>query len=227
MDQGWHIRGDNGAATKAAFDLRGGFVEFNYDVSKANTGVNTNIYTISPTIQSSGFNKDRDYCDGADNSSPWCMEDDWVESNGNCGGATTLHTVPGPGQKCGSWGCRAEYHYNGQTNLKWRIEYDTQGHMTVKWGGNTVSPSSLNPGAQDSDWNVVVNTMASKGVVLYSSQWGNWVPVESCGPAAHEPSGTVDNSEFSITGLRIQGRVVQGPEPRKCGGMAGNSSIMV
>lgn len=218
MDRGWHIKGDNGAATKAAFDLRGGYVEFVYDVSKVARGVNTNIYTISPTIKPSGFVKTSDYCDGAENSSPWCMEDDWVESNGNCGGATTLHTVPGPGQKCGSWGCRAEYHYNGQTKLKWRVEYDTSGRMTVKRGGQSVGPNSLNPGAQGSDWDVVKNTMASKGVVLYSSLWGNWVPVKSCGPAAAEPSSQVDNSEFTISGLVIKGRVAQGPEPKKCSG---------
>lgn len=229
QDGGWHIKGGNGAATKAAYDLRGGYVEFNYDVSKANTGVNTNIYTISPTIKPSGFVKNTDYCDGADHSKDgsgiqWCMEDDWVESNGPCGGATTLHTVPGPGQFCGAYGCRASYHYNGQTNMKWRIEYDMQGHMTVKRGDQTVSPSSLNPAAKDSDWAVVATTMASKGIVIYSSQWGGWVPVDSCGPAAKDPSPTVDASEFTISGLKIQGRVVQGPEPKKC---SGNSTVLV
>lgn len=226
-DGGWHIKGGSGAASKAAYDLRGGYVEFTYDVSKAGTGVNTNIYTISPTIKPSGFVKETDYCDGADNPLPWCMEDDWVESNGNCGGATTLHTVPGPGMFCGSWGCRAEYHYNGQTSVKWRIEYDMQGHMTVKRGGETVSPGSLNPAAKDSDWAVVAKTMAEKGVVLYSSQWGGWVPVDSCGPAAHDPSPTVDNSEFSISGLTIQGRVVQGPEATKCSGTSEKAESVV
>jgi len=218
MDGGWKIHGGSGAATKAAFDLRGGYVEFTYDVSKVGRGVNTNIYTISPTIKPSGFNKGTDYCDGADNPSPWCMEDDWVESNCNCGGATTLHTVPGPGQFCGSWGCRSEYHYNGVTSDKWRVEYDENGHMTVKRGSQTISPSSLSPGAKDSDWEVVKTTMASKGVVLYSSQWGNWVPVDSCGPATKEPSPIVDNSEFTISNLKISGRVAQGPEPKRCGG---------
>lgn len=215
-DGGWRIKGGCGAASKSSYDLRGGYVEFTYDVSKAGKGINTNIYTISPTIKASGFVKETDYCDGAINPSPWCMEQDWVESNGNCGGATTLHTVEGPGQFCGAWGCRAEYHYNGETNVKWRVEYDMAGHMTVKRGGQTVSWNSLNPAAKDSDWDVSASTMESKGIVIYSSQWGNWVPVDSCGPATKEPSPILDNSEFSISGLKIHGRVVQGPEPTKC-----------
>merc|ERR1712070_1363798 len=111
---------------------------------------------------------------------------------------------------------RAEYHYNGQTNQKWRIEYDMQGHMTVKHGDQTVSPSSLNPAAKDSDWGVVVSSMTSKGVVIYSSQWGGWVPVASCGSAAQDP--IPGSTEFAITGLKIQGSVVQGPQPTKCSG---------
>lgn len=233
MDGGWHIKGGCGAATKSAYDLRGGYVEFTYDVSKAGNGVNTNIYTISPTIKASGFVRESDYCDGADHTNdkppshiPWCMEDDWVESNSKCGGATTLHTVPGPGMFCGSWGCRAEYHYNGKTSQKWRIEYDMQGHMTVKHGDETVSPSSLNPAAKDSDWAVVTNTMATKGVVIYSSQWGGWVPVDSCGPATTDAS-VIAASEFTISGLTIHGRVVQGPEPKKCGNSTGRAESVV
>lgn len=222
QDGGWTVTGGGGAATKTAFNLLGGYVEFTYDVSKVSTGVNTNIYTISPTLGAGGSYSQDKYCDGA-GVKPWCMEDDWVESNGNCGGATTLHTVQGPGQFCGSWGCRAEYHYNGQTSLKWRIEYDTTGHMTVKYGGQTVGPGSLNPAAKDSDWNVVVDFMKSKGVVIYSSQWGGWVPVDSCGPAAQEPINP--NSAFTISGLKISGTVVQGPEPKKCG--SGNATVVV
>lgn len=226
MDGGWTIKGGSGAGTKSAFNLLGGYAEFTYDVSKVNTGVNTNIYTISPPIKSTGF-VTADYCDGADNDKPWCMEDDWVESNGNCGGATTLHTVPGPGMFCGSWGCRQEYHYNGQTKQDWRVEYTQDGQMTVKHGSETVGPNSLNPAAKGSDWDVVKNTMSSKGTVLYSSQWGNWVPVDSCGPAAHDPSPSVDNSAFTISGLKIYGTVVQGPEPRKCSDLLQNESTTI
>lgn len=218
MDGGWTIHGGAGVATKSAYNLIGGFVEFTYDISQVGQGVNTNIYTISPTFSNpSGFVKDNDYCDGADGSRAWCMEDDWVESNGNCGGATTLHTVPGGGMFCGSWGCRATYQYNGAHSDRWRVSYDEGGGMHVTRGGQTVSPEMLSPGAQNSDWEIVRNTMASKGVVLYSSLWGNWVPLtDQCGPATAEPSPTVDNSQFTISNLRISGTVVQGPEPTRC-----------
>merc|ERR1712228_588440 len=105
--------------------------------------------------------------------------------------------------------------------------YTQDGQMTVKHGSETVGPSSLNPGEKSSDWDVVKNTMTSKGTVLYSSQWGNWVPVDSCGAAAHDPSPTVDNSMFSITGLKIFGTVVQGPQPRKCSDLVQENTTIV
>merc|ERR1719454_997939 len=89
QDGGWSIQGDSGAATKAAFNLLGGYVEFDFDVSGANTGVIPNIYTISPSFGRE-FVKDNNYCDMGQNDSPDCLEIDWIESNGGCGGATTL-----------------------------------------------------------------------------------------------------------------------------------------
>merc|ERR1712224_168469 len=83
-----------GAATKSAYNLLGGFVEFDIDLSGVTPGVNANIYTISPGIGGGGYQQGN-YCDGAVNDKPWCLEVDWIESNGNCGGATTLHTKAG------------------------------------------------------------------------------------------------------------------------------------
>ena len=41
------------------------------------------------------LNKSRDYCDGGSAPGPgYCLEVDWVESNGHCGGASALHAVP-------------------------------------------------------------------------------------------------------------------------------------
>jgi hypothetical protein len=93
---GWSIHGGGAAATKASFNLLGGSVEWDIDFSQTNIGVNGNIYTISPTgISSSGF-EPHNYCDGSKPAgSEWCVEVDWIESNGHCGGQTTLHDVPG------------------------------------------------------------------------------------------------------------------------------------
>merc|ERR1719420_1783266 len=51
--------------------------------------------------------------------------------------------------------------------------------------------------------------MKSKGAVLYSSQWVGWVPGD-CG------GGDLGSSVFAVKNLKITGRVVQGPEPRRC-----------
>merc|ERR1712060_689101 len=44
----------------------------------------------------------------------------------------------------------------------------------------------------------------------YSSQWTGWVP-GSCGG-----DGNLGASTFSVSNLKIQGKVIQGPEPRRC-----------
>jgi len=72
-DGGWSIQGDGGAATKASFNLLGGFVEFDFDVSSANTGVIPNIYTVSPDGIGGGFTSDS-YCDMGENDKPDCLE---------------------------------------------------------------------------------------------------------------------------------------------------------
>jgi len=210
-NQGWEVHGNGGVATKAAFNLVGGFVEFDIDLSGVNTGVNANIYTISPSIDSSGYSGDK-YCDGADNDKPWCLEVDWLESNGNCGGATTLHTKAGPGSDgCTSWGCRASYHYNGHSSFHMRIEYGEDGSWTTIRDGQTIDAGSLSPSPGSGDWSVIKSAYASKGAVIYSSEWTGWVPVEDCGT-----SGDLPSSHFSIKNLKIKGSVVQGPTPQAC-----------
>jgi len=93
-DGGWTVNGGGGVASKAAFNLLGGYVEYDIDLSNVDNGVNANIYTISPaSFSGSYFNKTLDYCDGAATGSDWCMELDWIEANGHCGGASTIHTI--------------------------------------------------------------------------------------------------------------------------------------
>ena len=88
-------------ATKASFNLLGGFAEFDHDFSAVNDGVNDNIYSISSRLHGDVFSKGADYCDGGGNTSKpagkggYCLEVDWIESNGKCGGATAIHDVPG------------------------------------------------------------------------------------------------------------------------------------
>lgn len=213
-DGGWNIQGNGGAATKAAFNLNGGYVEFDFDVSQANTGVIPNIYTVSPTGIGGGFTQGQ-YCDDGQNDQPDCLEVDWIESNGGCGGATTLHTVSGTGPgACNYWGCRSTYSF-GSSTFHMKVEYGNDGKFTITRDGKVLSGDSLDPAASGSDWGVVKSTYESRGAVIYSSQWtGSWVPADFCGSGP----GDLDGSHFRISNLKVSGTVVQGPEPQLCSG---------
>eukprot|EP00939_MAST-03C_sp_MAST-3C-sp1_P004966 g4966.t1 len=213
QDQGYEIHGAGGVATKAAYNMIDGYVEYDVDFSTVNTGVNANVYSISPkNIDGTGYVKD-DYCDGADNSSPWCVEVDFVESNGNCGGATTLHTVEGPGSNgCTSWGCRFDYHYKGKSSFHMRVDFAVDGTWTTTRDGVVISGSMMSPQPGASDWQTIKGAYESQGAVIYSSEWTGWVPVSDCGT-----SGDLSSSHFAVSNMKIKGKVVQGPPPAACG----------
>merc|ERR1712048_705816 len=178
---------------------------------------NANIYTISPKFNKDHFNKTLDYCDGAASVADWCTEMDWIESNGACGGATTIHTIEGGGGNgCTAWGCRVEYHYNGKSKFHMRIEYDDNSKWTVIRDGQQLSGFSPQP--DDSTWSVVKAAYEQQGAVIFSSQWTGYVPVrdcclnESCSPDA----GALADSIFKVSNLIISGKVVQGSAPHLC-----------
>lgn len=184
------------------------------DVSQSQTGVIPNIYSFSPSnLGGGGFDTNDKYCDGADNEHPWCMEMDWMESNGGCGGATTWHTIPGPGNEgCTSYGCRVTQHHNGP-RFHMKVSYDGSGNPTVVKDGRTLGGFSPSPEGGFAE--KVKSTHARLGAAIYSSQWtSSWVPAEDCGGGP----GNLDGSTFSISNLKIQGSVVQGPVPSLCSG---------
>ena len=210
---GWSITGGGAAATKASFNLLGGSVEYDIDLSHANTGVNANIYTISPTGISgwTGFNQGN-YCDGAKTGGDWCVEVDWIESNGNCGGQTTLHTVAGSwGSGCNAGGCANSYTYNGASSFHMKVTFGTDGSWTTCRDWDCISMLNLSPMPGGSDVATLVKYYSGVGAVIYSSQWQGWVPVASCGGG-----GDLQSSSFKISNLRIIGTVVQGPTPTAC-----------
>lgn len=208
-NQGYQIQGGGAVATKAAYNLLGGSVEFDISFAGVHTGVNANIYTISPSIGSGGFSQNN-YCDGAKTGSGWCLEVDWIESNGNCGGASTLHTVPGPGSVgCTQWGCQKEYMYNGTPTFHMKITYNTDGTWNTFRDGRDIG--ALRPAPRAQDISILKQAYQSKGGVIYSSQWTGWVPVSRCGT-----SGDLHSSYFEVKNLVITGQVVQGPQPTRC-----------
>lgn len=228
-DQGWTTHGWGAAATASAFNLLGGTVEYDVDFSAVQVGVNANVYTISPHISGTKFSE-KDYCDGSlGQGVPWCVEVDWIESNGDCGGATTLHTKDQSGGEdgCTSWGCRTTYMYKGQSSFHMRIEYGTDGTWTTHRGGEVIDAGTMSPRPSSSSWAELKRQYESKGAVIYSSLWTGWVPTQSsCGGGMANVAGLAA-SHMSVSNLRITGSVVQGPTPQLCGHDLKNETIVV
>ena len=60
------------------------------------------------------------------------------------------------------------------------------------------------------NWNILKTQCEQRGAVIYSSQLTGWVPVSQC-----ETQGNLNSSTFTISNLRIYGKLKQGPETRK------------
>jgi len=212
-DQGWTINKAGRASTKAAYNLLGGSVEFDIDLKNAHTGVNQNFYTVSPTDLGGKAYETSKYCDGQEPKGRWCMELDLLESNGDCGGATTLHTANHAKQGCNRGGCQATFKYPGGSNLKFKAEWNDKGEMTINLNGKPfVDGGKMNPKPDKQATGLVVSTMKKSGVVFVSSQWKGWVPLASNCSSKND----LDSSSFSISNLVIRGSVVSGPKPKTC-----------
>jgi len=225
VNQGWTITSGGGVASKASYNLLGGWISYTANFNSDPIGVNGNIYSISPTFSggsSSSFNKGSDYCDGQGSGSTWCVEVDWIESNGFCGGATTLHTVQGSGSGCNSGGCQSSYAYgsngnpatsSGSAQFTMNVSFSTSGVVTVIRAGSQISAFSPTPGS--SDYSTLASYYSSRGAVIYSTLWTGWVPESSCGT-----SGNLNGASFSISNLQLYGTIVQGPAATLCSGSA-------
>eukprot|EP00929_Paragymnodinium_shiwhaense_P036147 TRINITY_DN1941_c0_g1_i1.p1 TRINITY_DN1941_c0_g1~~TRINITY_DN1941_c0_g1_i1.p1 ORF type:complete len:334 (+),score=34.31 TRINITY_DN1941_c0_g1_i1:55-1002(+) len=197
---GWTIRGQRRVSSKASFNLAGGFIEWDMDLSGAHGNINNNFYLTYLSRPNCGINC---YCDSG-GSAPGCAEMDLTENNGNCWQATTWHPDPSGGDHGGE---AQEGGLSPQTHFK--AEWDATGdHLDVHVGGNTHGGSGLK------------DVMVQHGGVIYSSQWQGWVPGGGrCG------YGDLGSAVFSVKNLKIRGTVVQGPKPRLCSEL--NSTIIV
>lgn len=184
---GWHIQGGGRVSSKASYNLAGGSVEFDMDLSNAHGGVNNNVYATYPKDGHS-------YCDSGGSCTSCCAEYDWTENNGNCAQATTWHHDRSGGDHGGQ-----QYIGGVSSNVHVKVTWNTDAsssHVTV--GGNNYSGEGF------------ADVMSQYGLVIYSSQWTGWVP-GSCGG-----DGVLGASSFSVQNLRIVGKVVQGPQPAQC-----------
>jgi len=209
---GWDVRGSAGVHGRQTFNLLGGYVEFDIDTSGAHTGVNNNLYLVSP--DPSYFKATND-CDIQGQGKPSCMEMDIIENNGNCIAQTTWHTWPNHNGGCDRGGCWGKHYRKGKTHIK--AEFSGDGWMTVYMDNQKVNVDHPVPSAACHKY--VHDTMARVGAQIQSSQWVGWVPSGTCGG-----SGDLGSSSFKIENLRVSGTVVQGPRPPTCGG---NSTVVV
>jgi len=188
--QGWHIQGQRRVSSKASFDLKAGSVEWDMDLSQSHGGVNSNMYVTFPHQANCGK---ACYCDSG--ATGGCAEMDYTENNGGCFQATTWHEDVSGGDKSGHGGTGGLS--GGVVHMK--ATYSSDGNqLDMQIGGNHYSGHGI------------ADQMSQYGAVIYSSQWVGWVP-GNCGG-----DGNLQASSFSVSNLKITGRVVQGPEPRKC-----------
>jgi hypothetical protein len=203
---GYSMYGPGYVGGKTPYNLLGGYVSWTMDTSQSQSGVNTNLYTISPQngVESSG------YCDIQENGSSQCLEMDMIEANGNCEMASTWHTFGNSNGNCDEGGCATLTSISGKFTMK--ATFSEDGWMTTEMNGVMLGDPSPYPSAEAKS--VVVDTMDSIGAALWSSQWEGWVPDDGRGCPGY--GGGVDYSQFTISDLVVSGHVVQGPNPTKC-----------
>lgn len=243
-DQGWTLNTGGRVSTKGAFDLLGGYVEFEMDVSKTLIGVNTNLYGIFPipTVSKGNFDVSN-YCAGqVSENDLYCPEMDIVESNGPVAWATTWHTqakltgndTTDPNSwGCDPHGCAAERLYKpplpysascnaepgvidaarpitvrtefGQMNASVKVTFSQRNASVVLEGNDFKNDAAWPP--MGTDKAVFREAMQTRGMVIESSQWVGWVPLNETCPSFN-PTG--EGSIFSIKKLKLKGRLVAG-----------------
>jgi hypothetical protein len=202
---GWTVTGSGSSHGKAAYNLLGGYVEFDMDTTNTTGQTNTNFYTTSPDAALFPA-----YCDIQANKSPQCMEMDIIEANGNCAMATTWHTDPDHNGGCDEGGC-AGHAQLPSGPFKVRAAFDADGTMTTFLNGQEVAVGGSSADL-DKAKGIVIATMKAKGAMFQSSQWQGWVPSGQGCPG----KGDLSMSIFSIANVKVMGEVVQGQEPPVC-----------
>lgn len=180
---GWYTKGGGRVSSKSNFNLAGGFIEFDMDLTKAHGGINNNVYGTFP--------KDgHTYCDANSHKHP-CKEFDFTENNGHCHQATTWH--------------RSGHDHGGKGH---QGSLNKTVHIKVTWSDDG-HKSNVSVGTHLYHGEGYADDMKKYGLKIYSSQWKGWVP-------GHCKPGGYSDSIYRVENLRIRGRVVKGPVPRKC-----------
>jgi len=183
---GWYTKGGGRVSSLASYNLAGGFVEFDMDLTHAIGGINTNVYATYPP-------DGHTYCD-SNRLKHGCAEFDWTENNGHCHQATTWHHNR-QGHDHGGQAHQGPLHPKVHVKVSWS---DDGQHSNVYIGNNHFQGEGF------------ADVMTKYGLKIYSSQWKGWVPGYCHG------SGNLQASSYRVANLTIRGRIVQGPEPTKC-----------
>jgi len=242
MDQGWEITDSARASTKASFNLLGGYVEFVMDVSGAHPGVNTNVYSSFPNLTEKGYRGPEDYCDGQgpNVASPyWCLEEDFIEANGDMLFSSTWHTVPAGtmvngSHGCDHHGCGVEHHFiasgkscnrsastpepviDSSRPFRLRASFSESGKMTIMLSQDDQTLELADSFQHwdksvpgEAEYAIVKSYMENQGAVILSSQWTGWVPGHDC-PLGEKGANATNGSKFTIHDLTLLGTVRQG-----------------
>merc|ERR1712039_451285 len=89
--------------------------------------------------------------------------------------------------------------------------WSEDGYWLTYMNDQPLNPNNYESHISDNDKKIVKDTMNSRGAAIESSQWTGWVPGQGC-----PGGGDLASSFFSISNLRILGKVHHGPEPTKC-----------
>jgi len=178
-NQGWQITGGARVSTKAAFNLLGGWVEFDMDISKSFVGANNNVYGTFPTHSPGNYNTNM-YCDGQDIAPYWCPEMDFIENNGPVAWGSTWHTVPGldvpnvtsppnaVSNGCDSHGCAADRLFDPPP---W---YQANCKNSSNTGISSALPFKLRINFDQYTGDMVFNmTQGNKSVTLQGAEYTN------------------------------------------------------
>lgn len=175
---GWSTKGAGRVKSMASYNLAGGFIEFDMDLTKAHGGINNNVYGTFPT-------DGHTYCDA--NRKHACKEFDFTENNGHCRQATTWHRGP--------------HDHSGKGHVG---SLDKIVHIKVTWSDDGIR-SNVTVGKNHYSGEGYAPEMAKYGLKIYSSQWKGWVPGKGhCheGPLA---SSEYKVENITIRGRVVQG----------------------
>jgi len=194
LHNGWTINGSGRVVTNNMWNLIGGAISFDMDLSQVAPGFNANLYLIAPQ----GTWDTSQYCDASGHNAPLCQETDFVETNGNCGGQTAYHDLSG----------------GDDTPILFQFTHTGLVHFDIHFAadGTSFTIKGTQGGSYFINKRVPISPSSISNAVIASSLWSGWTPPVSCQVNAAAAAGSV----YTLSNLQVYGQVVSGPVPSSC-----------